>query len=171
MTSPKPETEAQARRRRWISFGETVAVLALIVSALGLYNSWQSGKSGPTEVIEKKPAIPLVLRGEVERGGKTLRLSPVEQSHALESATLTLTNGKTIELGGDGELDSDDLAAALGKDGSRKGEASVRGTVAAQYVEAGQARSTTRSYIFRYRWEGGGLFDDTELRFTGLSRG
>lgn len=171
MSDPKPETEAQARRRRWITFGETVAVLALLISALGLYNSWQSGKAGPTEVIEKKPAIPLVLRGTVERGGRSITLAPVEQSHALESAVLTLANGKTLELGSNGELDADDLAGALGKDISRKGNGTARVRLATHYVEAGQERTATRIYVLRYRWEGGGLFDDTELRFTGVSRG
>ena len=167
----KSETEAQARRRRWITFGETVAVLALIISALGLYNSWQSNRAGPTEIIEKKPAIPLVLRGEVERGGKTITLTPVESSHALESANLTLQNGKTIELGGNGELGSRDLAKALDKDVSRKGEGSVRVKVTADFVEAGADRQSIRNYVIRYRWEGGGFLDDSELRFTGLSRG
>lgn len=171
MSDLKPETEAQARRRRWVTFGETVAVLALIISALGLYNSWQSGEAGTTEVIEKKQAIPLVLRGTVERGGKSITLAPVEATHALESATLTLPNGKMLELGSSGELDADDLASALGKDMSRKGKGSTRARLAAQYVEAGQERTATRTYVLRYRWEGGGLFDDTELRFTGASRG
>ncbi|MEO6432837.1 MAG: hypothetical protein ABIO29_02520 [Sphingomicrobium sp.] len=170
MIDPKPETEAKARRRRWIGLGETIAVLALIISALGLYNGWQSSRSGPTEVIEKKSAIPLVLRGTVERGGKAISLMPVEPSHALESAALTLPNGQTLELGSNGQLDADDLAGALGKDISRKGNGNVRVRLAAQYVEAGQERSATRTYVLRFRWEGGGLFDDTELRFTGLSR-
>lgn len=167
----KPESEEQANRRKWINFGETIAVLALIVSALGLYNSWQDGKTGPTEIVEKKQPVPLVLRGEVVRNGRALHLAPIEDGHALESATLTLANGKTLELGSNGEIDAGDVAEALDPKGERKGEASARVRMTANYVEAGQERSATRAYVLRYRWEGGGLFDDTDLRFTGFSRG
>lgn len=169
--SASPDPKSEARRRRWLSAGETIAILALIVSALGLYNGWRSGETGPTQVVETKPAIPLVLRGEVERGGKSLRLVPVEAAHALDSVRVTLPNGKTIELGGDGEVDSRDFKDALGSDGDRKGSASTAVRVDARYVEAGRDRSSSRSYVLRYRWEGGGLFDDLELKFTGLSRG
>lgn len=171
MSELKPETEVQARRRRWITFGETIAVLALVVSALGLYNSWQSGRTGPAEVVEKKPAIPLVLRGEVERGGKSLALSPVEAGHALQSIVVTLPDGTSLDLGNGGDLSAGDLADALGKDIERKGAGSTRVTITTDYVEAGQERSAKRAYVLRYRWEGGGFLDDTELRFTGLTRG
>lgn len=95
----------------------------------------------------------------------------MEDSHALDSATVTLRNGKTIELGGNGELGSRDLAKALDKDIERKGEQTVRVKITADYVEAGTDRQSIRNYVIRYRWEGGGFLDDSELRFTGLSRG
>ena len=36
-----PSNESAARRR-WISFGETIGVVAVAISALGLWNSWRS---------------------------------------------------------------------------------------------------------------------------------
>ena len=41
-------------RRRWISFGEIVALAALIVSALGVWIAWKSSsKDGPTRIVEQ----------------------------------------------------------------------------------------------------------------------
>lgn len=169
--SKGPDQQSEARRRRWLSVGETIAVLALIISALGLYNGWRSEAPGPSEAVEKKEAIPLVLRGEVERGGQRLRLVPVEDAHSLDSVRITLPNGKILELGGDGVLDSDRFKNALGMKTKRDRSSSSAVRIAARYVEAGRDRSSDRTYVVRYRWEGGGLLDDLELRFTGLSRG
>jgi len=51
-------------RRRWINFGELVALAALIVSAVGVWIAWKSSNQNkPTEVIEHRSAVPLALRG------------------------------------------------------------------------------------------------------------
>lgn len=168
----KPQTESQKRaRRRWINFGEFIALAALILSGLGLWNSWQDGKTGPTEVIEQPRAIALVLRGKVEDDGRRLVISPVEDSHALESLMLTFPGGKTIELGSDGELDAGAVESALPKSTERKGNGRVTAKIDARYIEAGSERRSAHQYLIRYRWEGGGLFGGKSLRLTGLARG
>ena len=79
------ETESQ-RRRRWITIGEMIALLALVVSALGVWISWKSsGNDKPARIVEQRPSIPLMLRGRQEFDGQKLEISPVEPSHALES--------------------------------------------------------------------------------------
>jgi hypothetical protein len=167
MTDPA----AKPPRRRGISVGETIALLALLVSALGLYLSWQDRQRGPAEVIEQKPAIPLVLRGTVEDGGRTLVLSPAEDSHDLDSATLALPGGKSVSAGGDGRIGAREIERALGDTLDRKAGGSLQVSADARYVEAGRDRTARRSYVLRYDWEGGGLFDDRELRIAGFSRG
>lgn len=169
MSDPKTESKERARRR-WINFGETVALAALAISAAGLWINWQERNKGPTEVVEKARAIPLVLRGTATDDGRRLAISPVEDSHALDSLTLTFPGGKTIELGSDGELDAGALEAALPESGDRKGNGRITANIAARYVEAGGERRSTHAYSIRYRWEGGGLFGGMSLRLTGLSR-
>ena len=57
----------EARRRRWISLGETIAIAALIVSAVGVWIAWKSSNNDrPTEVIEHRRAVPLALRATVD---------------------------------------------------------------------------------------------------------
>ncbi|HTG64565.1 MAG TPA: hypothetical protein VL917_07890, partial [Sphingomicrobium sp.] len=84
-----PKTNSEARRR-WITFGEIIAVAALAVSALGLWNSWRSDDADkPLTPVETKSAIPIAFRGSVEADGKAMIIAPVEQGHSLESLTLS----------------------------------------------------------------------------------
>lgn len=163
-------TDQPPKRRRGIGFGETIALIAVTISALGLYNSWQDGKREPTEVVERKAAIPLVLRGQVEDDGRRVTIGPVEDTHALESIILALAGGGKIEVGSDGVLSADEVADALSEGGERKGEGQVIATATARYVESGEMRSATQRYSIRFRWKGGGLFDDRDLLLTGFRR-
>jgi hypothetical protein len=163
-------TRETRTRRRWITLGETIGLAALIISALGLWISWQSTQDDkPTRVVEQKLPIPLTLRGTAERDGRELVLAPVEPGHALVSLTLTVAGSPPIEIASDGRLDGDDVESAL-KDRDRKGAGKVPVRIAARYVEMGAERRGGGSYVLRYRWEGGGLFGGRSLRLTGLSR-
>ena len=85
------DTES-ARRRRWITLGELIALAALIVSGLGVWISWKSsGNDKPTQIVERRQSIPLTLRAKSEYDGTWLDFSPVVSSHALESLKFTLT--------------------------------------------------------------------------------
>jgi hypothetical protein len=159
-------------RRRWVTFGETIGVAALIISALGLWITWRATQDDkPTRVVEQKQAIPLTLRGTAGRDGRELVLAPVEAGHALESLTLTITGSPPIEIGSDGRLGADDVESALkDRDRDRKGAGKVPVRIAARYVEMGAERRGGGTYTLRYRWEGGGLFGGRSLRLVGLSR-
>jgi hypothetical protein len=167
-------TEAKRRARlRWLSLGEAIAIMALVISGVGVWLSWKdsSEDKGPTTIVEKRQSIPLVLRGRVQSDGRSLEIMPVENSHALQSLTLTAQGAKPIELGSDGELGARDLQNALGKSAAEgEGTHRVRVRIVAKYVEAGADKSATSSYVIRYRWEGGGLFGGRSLRLVGLSR-
>jgi hypothetical protein len=168
-------TEAQKKSRlRWVTLGEAVAIAALIVSAGGLWLSWKTSDkdSGPTEVVEKRQAVPLALRGKTTDDGQTLEISPVESAHALQSLDVMVAGSSAIEAGSDGRLDASDLESALGdkvEDG--KGTHRIRVRIASKYVEAGADKTATGSYVIGYRWEGGGLLGGRSLRFTSFTRG
>jgi hypothetical protein len=160
-------------RRRWISFGEIVALAALIVSALGVWIAWKSSsKDGPTRIVEQKSAVPLALRGSVDRNGQTLTIVPADPNHALESLKLTMKGSSPIEIGSDGRLSASDVEAAL-KNGDKQAKdvtLNVPVRIDARYVESGADRRGGGSYVLRYKWEGGGLFGGRSLRLVGLSR-
>ena len=159
------------RRLRWLTLGELLAVVAVVISALGLWKSWHSDGQ-PTTIVEQRRPIALTLRGKAENDGRSLAISPVEQSHALQSLTITLPGtAAPLNIGSDGELSANDLEDALGKAADRgKGTHRVRARIQAGFVEAGVVRHATGNYTLAYRWEGGGLFDGRSLRLVSLSR-
>jgi hypothetical protein len=167
------ESESQ-RRRRWITLGEMIALGALIVSAFGVWISWKSSDhEGPTRVVEQKQPIPLTLRGVGQSDGRQITISPVEQSHALESLTITIKGASPIDVGADGRLQASDVEGALrGREKELKDHAySVPVHIDARYVENGTDRRGTGNYVLRYRWEGEGLFGGRSLHLMSLSRG
>jgi hypothetical protein len=168
-----PSTEARRKSRlRWITLGESIAIAALIVSAIGVWISWKSDDSDKgTTIVEHRQSIPLTLRGKAQGDGRRLEISPVEDSHALQSLTINLPNVQPIEVGSDGQLEAQAVESALDRDApDRKGIKRVRARIEAKYVEAGADKSVTGSYVISYRWEGGGLFGGRSLRLVGLSR-
>ncbi|WP_310468767.1 hypothetical protein [Sphingomonas sp.] len=171
------ETPDERRRRlRWLTLGELLAVAAVAISALGLWNGWRNGRDEPqpkTVVVQKSQAIPLKLRGSAEDDGRVLKITPVEAGHALDSLVLKLAApGQAIDVGSDGELAADDVEAALGDETRKgKGDARLPVTITARYVEAGADRTATGRYVLAYRWQSGGLLGGRSLRLTRLSRG
>jgi hypothetical protein len=164
--------KSDRERRRLITLGEIIAFAALVVSAIGVWISWKTNdRQGPTRVIEQRQAIPLTLRARAIDDGRTLEISPVESSHALESLTLTIKGANAIQLGSDGDLDANQVGSALGdRDKDSKGTQSVLARIEARYVEAGADKRASANYRLTYRWEGGGLFGGHSLRLVSLSR-
>jgi hypothetical protein len=164
----------EARRRRWISLGETIAIAALIVSAVGVWIAWKSSNNDrPTEVIEHRRAVPLALRATVDSDGRSLTIIPADPSHGLESLKVTIKGASPIDVGSDGRLSASDVEAALqGREKEAKDVAhSIPVRIDARYVEAGADRRGGGTYNLRYKWEGGGLFGGRSLRLVSLGRG
>ena len=169
------ESESERRRRlRWVTLGELIAIAALVVSAFGVWINYKtSDKEGPTRVVEQRQPLPLTLRAKREDDGRRLQISPVEESHALQSLKVMIAGASPIEVGSDGELDASDVESALtGRDDEPKNRTlSVRARIDARYVEMGKDRTSTGTYTLRYMWKGGGLFGGRSLHLVSLSRG
>jgi hypothetical protein len=165
------ETESD-RRRRWVTFGEIIALAALIVSALGVWISWTSSSNDkPTRIVEQKQPIALTLRAKVESDGEKLEISPAEPTHVLESLTISVPGAEPIQVGSDGELAASDVEPSLkGHEKESKDRTqTIRVRLEARYVESGTTRRAGGAYVLRYRWQGGGLFGGRSLRLVGLS--
>ena len=164
------DTESKKRSRlRWITLGEAIAVSALIISGLGLWHELTKPDEKPV-VVEKQGSIPLTLRGRAKDEGRSLEITPVENSHALQSLTITAGTSK-IELGSDGELAARAIEDALGKSADdKKGTHRLRIRAEARYVEAGADRTAGGRYMLTYRWESGGFLGGHSLRLVDLSR-
>jgi hypothetical protein len=160
-------------RRRWITLGEIIALLALVVSAVGVWIAWKSSNQDkPTRLVEQRSSVPLALRGSADGDGRTLTIMPADPSHALEGLTVTIKGSPPIEVGSDGRLSASDLEAALkGREKEAKDVThSVPVRIDAHYVELGKERQGGGTYVLRYKWEGGGLFGGRSLHLVGLGR-
>jgi hypothetical protein len=168
------ETPEQRRRRlRWLTLGEIIAVIAVAISALGLWKSWQDKPERPA-VIEKQATVPLTLRGVAQKDGRSLLVEPVEASHSLDSASLSFGATK-IELAGGAQLDASNVERGIKRSDAAKAQKPGDGLhrlplrIDARYIEAGQTRRSAANYALVYRWEEGGLFGGRSLRLAGLS--
>jgi len=168
------QIEEKARRRRRIALGEVIALAALLLSALGLWNNWRTGGEKPAVVVDRatKP-IPLVLRGTVEDGGRVVRLAPLEDGHAIDDLKITAAPpGKgTASFGSEPMLSAAMVETWLPADTKREGSGGLTVNVGARYVETGEMRNAAQRYRIAYQWKDGGLFGGKSIRLTGFSRG
>jgi hypothetical protein len=166
-----PSTNSAARRR-WISFGETIAVVAVAISALGLWNSWRKEEAEkPALQIEAKAAIPVAFRGRVEDDGKAMTIAPVEPGHALESLTLLVAGKPAVSIGSDGRLSATDVQSLVGDGGKDRKPGVLTAHIEGRYIEAGKLKRGGGRYRISYRWDDGGLFGGDKLQLAGLSLG
>ena len=169
------ESEEKARRRRRIALGEAIGIAALLISALGLWNSWRNGDDDkPAVVIDRVPKpIPLVLRGAVSDDGKVIRLAPLESTHALDEVVITARPPAkgTATFGSDPMLSAAMIETWLPDGGKREGSGTLAADTVARYVEAGETRTAKQRYRIGYTWKDGGLFGGKSLRLIAFSRG
>ena len=167
------ETKKKARRRRRIALGEAIGLAALVISGLGLWNSWRNSEDRPAVVVDRAPKpIPLVLRGTVLDEGRAMRLAPIEPSHSLDALTLTApppAKGKAT-FGNEPMLSAAMVETWLPAEGEREGDGALTVIATIRYVEAGETRTATQRYRVAFQWKDGGLFDGKSVRLTGISR-
>ena len=91
--TPQERAEAARVRRRWINLGELVAVLALVISALTLWNSYRERTTTEAEHAQEsaqsaKKATILILKATADKDGRTLALAPHADEQAIQSQTI-----------------------------------------------------------------------------------
>jgi hypothetical protein len=172
--APATDSEAKARRRRRIALGEAIGIAALLISALGLWNSWRGDDDKPAVVVDRAPKpIALVLRGALAEDGKVIQLAPLEPGHALDQLVITARPPAkgTATFGSDPMLSAAMVETWLPEGGKHEGSGSVSVDTVARYVEAGETRTAKQRYRVDYRWKDGGLLSGKSVRLTGINRG
>jgi hypothetical protein len=168
------KAEAAAIRRRWITLGEVLAVVAVVISGLTLWNSWSERSSTQTEkVAEAKQsstkAVTLILRARASGNGRTLDLSPTSAEQSVQSQTIRFPaalGADPAETTGEPRIESGWFEAALKKarekagmpDDSR-GDERLPVAITTQYLVDGDAHQDVAIYDVGYtisgRWLGG----------------
>jgi len=168
------KAEAAAIRRRWITLGEVLAVVAVVISGLTLWNSWSERSSSQAEkVAEAKQsstkAVTLILRAQASGNGRTLELSPASAEQSVQSQTIRFPaalGADPAETTGEPRIESGWFEAALKKarekagmpDDSR-GDERLPVAITTQYLVDGDAHQDVAIYDVGYtisgRWLGG----------------
>jgi hypothetical protein len=85
--------EAAAIRRRWITLGEILAVVAVLISALTLYLNWAEQRGSEAEKAAASSdataqAATLTLRAEAGGKGDRLEIAPASAEQSIQEQTL-----------------------------------------------------------------------------------
>ncbi len=105
--------EAAAIRRRWITLGEILAVLAVLISALTLWLNWsERSEDAATKAAESRKATTraasLLLKATAD-GADRLTLKPVSADQTVQSQTLRFPEAldvDPVETTGDARIEA-----------------------------------------------------------------
>jgi len=182
--------EKEKTRRRLISLGELVAVLAVIISALGLLNTWSerrdkeqerviSARKAEDDARRAAAASALLLTARADREGERLALSPARDGQIVQSQTLHFARPlgiAPIETSGDARIDAGWFAGPLKK--ARRaakradettGDERLPVLIETIFVENGETRTDRALYDIGYAVTGGGFLGGSDVRLRGLS--
>jgi hypothetical protein len=178
--TPAQVAEAAAIRRRWITLGEILAVIAVLISGLTLWNSYSERSATQAErAAEKKQeevrSQSLVLKAEGR--GKRLALSALDPAQAIQSQTIAFPSplGITpVQALVEPRIEAGWIKAAVKKarssdgDGKAMGDPRMPVAITTRFVAGGRTYSDVAIYDVGYRRDGS-LLGGTEVELLGLS--
>jgi hypothetical protein len=176
--SAEERKEAAAIRRRWITLGEILAVIGVLISGLALWNSWSERSSAEEERAAAKARqadVSRTLLLKSDGGGKRLALAAHDPDQAIQGQSLIFPSA--LELGAfettepriEAEWVKRALKKAKGKDEKVRGDARIPVAITTRFVAGGRSFADTALYDVGYKESDGGLFEGSEVELKGLS--
>ena len=173
--------EKAAIRRRWITLGEVLAVIGVLISALALWNSYVERRGNEAERTAEnaqKGAVSRTLLLKASGGGKRLALEPRDSEQTIRSQTILFPS--PLETRVDAlvapRIEADWVKQAVKKaqDLGRKapksvGDARMPVAITTRFDSGDATLADTAIYDIGYKESGGGLFGGTEIALRGLS--
>lgn len=163
-----PETRA-ATRRRWVTLGEILAVAAVGISALTLWDSHQERVRSEEKAVasasrEDAEVATLVLRATPSREGDRLTLAPLNAEQAIQAQTILFPSTlglSPIETTGDPRIEAAWFAEALkrvrkaaGQKDEDPGDKRLPIVVVTRYLAAGKGHTARAIHDLGYTLEG-----------------
>ena len=176
--TPEERREAAAIRRRWITLGEILAVIGVLISGLALWNSWSERSAAEQERAEQKAQQANVSRTLLLKpsgGGKRLTLAAHDPAQAIQSQTLLFPSAfalgafETTEPRIEAEWVKRAVKKADRKDEKLRGDARMPVAITTRFVADGRSFTDTTLYDVGYKASEGGLFEGSEVELKGLS--
>jgi hypothetical protein len=180
-----PETRSQAAeaaaiRRRWITLGEILAVIAVLISGLTLWNSYSERSATEAERAEQKKrdaARTQALVLKAEGGRKRLAMTALDPGQAIQSQTIIFPSPlglKAIETLIEPRIeagwikDAARKAREAGEAGKPSGDSRMPVAIRTRFVSGGETFTDVSIYDVGYRREGN-LLGGSEVELLGLS--
>lgn len=149
---------AAAKRRRWISIGETVGILALILSGISLWDSHQDRVESRAAASKVQPVTvaPLVLTARAEDAGAVLRLASPDADRVIQTQTVIFPASldlASVDTVGNPRLEADWFASAL-RDavGDDRGPSRLPVGIITRYTDNGIEREDSAIYDIGHGW-------------------
>lgn len=167
-------SQTPPRRRlpvRWLTLAETVGILALLIAALGWWDTHRERQQQDSEraaaertrsAEQRREALrsTFLLVGSVEGEGQRIRLASAHPDQVIQTQTLvfpTPVRGEAVETTGNPRIDGRWLEDGLRK-ADRKpeagGERRVPVGVATTYVQDGELKTDRSLYAVAYSFKG-----------------
>ncbi|MET0240631.1 MAG: hypothetical protein ABW184_12125 [Sphingobium sp.] len=174
--------EAAAIRRRWITLGEVLAVIAVLISGLTLWNSWSersdSEVAKTTEAKRASTRAATLILTTAEADKRKLALKPAADSQSVQSQTImfpTALGAAPAETTGEPRIEAEWFEAALKKardkanmpDDSR-GDERLPVVIATRFLVDGEAHEDVALYDIGYTISGR-MFSGHSVTLRGLS--
>lgn len=181
----REEAEAAAVRRRWITLAEVLGVLAVLISALTLWNSWQqrSGEEAEKAAARSRAeaeAQILLLRASPDREGRRLSLAAAGDGQTIQNQNIAFPGplgAAAVDTVSEPRIEAGWFEQALlharesrGEQGDRSGDERVPIAITTFFFSGGAMHRDSAIYDIGYRVEGGGLFGGHKIRMRGISR-
>jgi len=191
-SSPKPEAkaeraearavEAAAIRRRWITLGEVLAVIAVTISGLTFWNSWSErsnsdrARTAEAARASTRAATLVLIAGDADKS--TLKLRPASAEQSVQSQTLlfpTALRAAPAETTGEPRIEAawfeDALKNARNKAGlpdNSRGDERLPVVITTRFLVDGEAHDDVALYDIGYTISGR-LFGGHSMTLRGLS--
>ena len=152
-----PETPAQ-RRRRWLTIGEIVGVLALVISAASLWDSHQQrvAERAPATAAKVAAIKPLTLTSAASDEGRLLKIASPNSDRVIQTQTIIFPAAldvAKVDTVGSPRIEAGWFADALHKLAHTSGKTGrLPVAIVTQYLDDGAAREDSAIYDIGYRW-------------------
>jgi len=149
---------AETAKRRWISIGETVGILALLISAISLWDSHQDRAETRASAAQVKPVKvpPLVLTATADAEGEVLRLASPNSDRVIQTQTIVFPKAldvDSVDTVGNPRIEAEWFASALRDalgDDRTKGRLAVG--IVTRFTDNGTEREDTAIYDIGHGW-------------------
>jgi len=169
------ETSPKRLPFRWLNLGEIVGLLAVVIAALGLWESHrehaEAAKEHAAEIAAGALKSTFLMTGALDRESDAVRLTPVHPDQVIQTQTVwfpSAIRAASVETTGNPRLEArwieDGLRQAAGK--ARQGRVPVG--VQTVYIDDGQTKTDTAVYELAYSLHPRFLLGD-KVRLEGLS--